>query len=104
VNGSQWTSSSGQSSLVAPVGASSDIGNNFYSLISMLGRKCGGYTAHQFPIKFNDLNLSKHKLISIFRNQLIVSSIRRFIVSVRFGPHGRQSAVDVPPLLSSVSV
>jgi len=36
---------------VAPVGASSDIGNNFYLLVSMLGRKCEGYTAHQFNLR-----------------------------------------------------
>jgi hypothetical protein len=35
-----------QSRMVAPVGASFDIGDNFYLLISMLGRKCEGYTAH----------------------------------------------------------
>jgi hypothetical protein len=39
----------------------------------------GGYTAHQIHSKFNDLNLSESKLISICRNQLVVSSIQRKI-------------------------
>jgi hypothetical protein len=77
VKGSPWTSSSGQSSLVAPVGASSDIGNNFYLLISTLGRKCEGYTAHHLINKNNNLNALRNDLSRFAKYQLVEGSFHQ---------------------------
>jgi hypothetical protein len=73
----------------------------------------GGYTAHQIPIKFNDLNLSESKLISICRNQLVVSSIRRFVERLTlkaefwrdrvgcFGHRSEQRVTEQPPAVAT---
>ena len=58
-----------RSRVVASAGASSQIAENYYSEISVLSYECEGYTAHQIPIKFNELNLSEIKQSFICRNQ-----------------------------------
>jgi hypothetical protein len=61
------------------VGASSDIGNNFYLLISMLGRKCEGYTAHHLINKNNNLNALRNDLSRFAKYQLVEGSNHQFI-------------------------